>query len=245
VQTAPARGERGVVTAIVRVAKAHPTPPVPNEYAELKRNVEANGLLLPQRGYYVAKMSINAVLLGMGLYGLRLASLGFGWWLADVMLLSFVFVQIALLGHDVAHFQFLRAGRLNSALGLVLGNLLLGVSRAWWNDNHGAHHARPNDIAHDPNINIFLLACTPEQARSRPSWVRWIIRHQVALLMPIFGLEFFSMQYQSLADVLRRASGSARAELWLLLGHHAVYGTILVWLWDSTARSFSWSSSTY
>jgi fatty-acid desaturase len=45
----------------------------------------------------------------------------------------------------------------NTALALILGNLLMGVSRAWWKDNHGAHHARPNDLAHDPNVNIVFL----------------------------------------------------------------------------------------
>jgi fatty acid desaturase len=159
---------------------------------------------------------------------LRFAGLGVWWWLADVAFLSFVFVQIALLGHDVAHLQFVRAGRANTVLALVMGNLVIGVSRAWWSYNHGAHHARPNDVAHDPNVNILFLACTPEQARSRPGWVRWIIRHQVALLVPIFALEFFSMHYQSLEYAFRRRPGCARVELPLLLGHYAAYITVLV-----------------
>ena len=64
--------------------------------------------------------------------------------------------------------------------------VLLGVSRAWWRDNHDAHHAHPNELGQDPNVNIIFLGCTPEQALSRPSWVQWIIRHQVALIVPIF-----------------------------------------------------------
>ena len=70
--------------------------------------------------------------------------------------------------------------------------------------NHNAHHARPNDPAHDPNVNILFLACSPEQARSRPRWVQSVIRHQVALLVPIFCLEFFSMHHQSIEYALRR-----------------------------------------
>jgi len=216
------------VSVIVGLREVQVNAPVRSEYAELKRVVEANGLLQPRPGYYVAKIVMNASLLGLGLFGLRLASLGLWWWLADVAFLSFVFVQIALLGHDVAHMQFLRAGRVNTALGLILGNVLVGVSRAWWNNNHSAHHARPNDLAHDPNVNILFLACTPEQGRSRPRWVRWIIRHQVSLLIPIFALEFFSMHHQSLEFALRRRPGCARAELWLLVGHYALYGTVLV-----------------
>ena len=216
------------MSVIAGVPEAHGNAPVRSEYAELKRLVEANGLLNPRPGYYIAKIVVNAALLGLGLFGLRVASLGLWWWLADAAFLSFVFVQIAMLGHDVAHLQFVRAGRVNKALGLILGNVLVGVSRAWWNHNHGAHHARPNDLAHDPNVNILFLACTPEQGRSRPRWVRWIIRHQVALLIPIFALEFLSMHQQSLEYAVRRRPGCARAELWLLVGHYALYGAVLV-----------------
>jgi fatty acid desaturase len=79
--------------------------PARNEYAQLKRLVEANELLKPQAGYFVTKIVVNATLLGLGAFGLRLAGTSSRWWLADVVFLSFVFVQIALLGHDVAHLQ--------------------------------------------------------------------------------------------------------------------------------------------
>ena len=226
-------------TAVGRVGRQHVSltselrdieaqQPARNEYAELKRLVVANGLLKPQARYFVTKIVVNAVLLALGLFGLRLAGSSAWWWLADVVFLSFVFVQIALLGHDVAHLQFVRAGRVNTALALILGNLVVGVSRAWWKANHDAHHARPNDLAHDPNVNVVFLACSPEQALTRPSWVRWIIRHQVALLIPIFCLEFFSMHQQSVGYALRRRPGCARAELPMLVGHYVLYGIVLV-----------------
>jgi fatty acid desaturase len=227
-KTVLTRSEGGLVSVIASPPEAQPNAPPRSEYAELKRLVEVSGLLRPQPGYYVTKFVVNAALLGVGLFGLRLASSSALWWLADAIFLSFAFVQIAMLGHDVVHLQFVRAGRVNTALGLILGNLLVGVSRAWWNDNHSAHHARPNDLAHDPNVNILFLACSPEQARSRVRWVQWIIRHQVALLIPIFCLEFFSMHHQSIEYAFRRRPGCARAELCMLVGHYVLYGTILV-----------------
>jgi fatty acid desaturase len=199
-----------------------------SEYAELKRQVESAGLMGSQRNYFLAKLGANALLLGMALVGLRLAATNPWWWLADVVLLAFSFVQIALLGHDIAHLQFVRAGRLNTLLGLTLGNLLIGVSRAWWNDDHNAHHARPNVMGSDPNIDILLLACSPEQALARPRWVQWVIRHQVSLLLPIFGLEFFSVHQQSLDYAIRGRPGTARLEVWLLAAHFAFYGGILL-----------------
>jgi fatty acid desaturase len=199
-----------------------------SEYAELKRVVEARGLLARQHHYYFLKFGVNIALLVLGVLGLQLAASDPLWWLADVVFLSFVFVQIALMGHDILHLQFVRAGRLNTVIGLILGNLLVGVSRAWWNDNHTAHHAHPNDLGADPNVNILLLGCTPEQALSRPGWVQWIIRHQVSLLVPIFCLEFFSMRQQSIDYALHRREGCARGEGWLLAGHFVLYGGVLV-----------------
>jgi fatty acid desaturase len=36
-------------------------------------------------------------------------------------------------------------GRLNTVVGLLTGNLLLGMSYGWWVDKHNKHHANPND----------------------------------------------------------------------------------------------------
>ena len=135
-----------------------------SEYAELKRIVDSHGLLAGDTTYFLSKLAINGMLLVLGILGLRLAATNAWWWWIDAVFLSFVFVQIALLGHDVSHLQFARGHRINVLLGLLLGNLVMGVSRAWWNDNHNAHHARPNNLERDPNVDILFLACTPEQA---------------------------------------------------------------------------------
>ena len=85
------------------------------------------------------------------------------------------------MAHDLAHQQIVGPGKANVVAGLILGNFLLGVSRAWWRDNHDAHHAHPNDLNEDPNLQIYLLGCTAEQALARPAWVQWVVRHQVLL----------------------------------------------------------------
>jgi len=199
-----------------------------SEYAGLKYQVESLGLMRPQHRYFLSKLALNTALLILGLLGLRLAATSAWWWCADVVFLAFAFVQLALLGHDIVHLQFVRAGRLNTVIGLILGNLLVGVSRGWWNANHSAHHAHPNVMDSDPNLDILFLACTPEQALTRPRWVHWIILHQTTLLIPVFCLEFFSMHQQSIAFAIDRGKGWKRAELWLLAVHFAVYGGLLV-----------------
>jgi fatty acid desaturase len=208
-------------------AKSPIPPTTSGDYAELKRLVQARGLLKRQPGYYLAKFATIGGLLSLAL--LALVFSGNEPWIrvAEAAFLAFVVVQIGLLAHDLGHQQIVGAGRLNTALGLFLGNFLMGVSRAWWRGNHDAHHAHPNDLDMDPNVNIVFLACTPEQVRGRPAWVRWVIRHQVSLLVPIFCLEFFSMHQQSIDHVLRRRPGTARGEGPVLVAHLVVYCLLL------------------
>ncbi len=198
-----------------------------NDYAELKRRIVALGLLNRQPGYYASKFAVTGGLLAAGVFALVFSGNDPWLRLAEAAFLAFVVGQIGLLAHDLSHQQIVGAGRWNVVGGLFLGNLLMGVSRAWWRDNHDAHHAHPNDLGQDPNVNIIFLGITPEQALSRPGWVQWIIRHQVALIVPIFCLEFFSMHQQSIEYALGRKRGTVRGEGLVLLTHFVLYGCLL------------------
>src|SRR5947208_6780650 len=198
-----------------------------SDYAELKRRIVALGLLKRQPSYYAVKFGMTAGLLGAALFALVVSGDDPWMRLSEAALLAFVTVQIGLLAHDLSHQQIVGTGRWNVVGGLILGNLLMGVSRAWWRDNHDTHHAHPNDLGHDPNVNIIFLGSTAEQALSRPRWVQWIIRHQVALLVPIFCLEFFNMHQQSIEYALGRKRGTVRGEGPMLLVHFVLYCALL------------------
>jgi fatty acid desaturase len=83
--------------------------------------------------------------------------------LLNAAYLAFVFVQISLIAHDMGHRQFsFRASWKNNWLTLILGNLLLGLSRQWWIDKHNDHHGHPNQLDVDPDVDIPLLAFEEE-----------------------------------------------------------------------------------
>src|SRR4051812_14004609 len=106
------------------------------DYAELRQLVLQSGLLERQPAYYVAKFTGTALMLGLGLLVLvRAASLPAWVQFLNVVYLAFVFGQIGLLGHDVAHRQVFRSARLASLFGIVLGNLLLGIGLGWWRES--------------------------------------------------------------------------------------------------------------
>jgi fatty acid desaturase len=203
-----------------------------NPYADLKRIVKQNGLLDRQPAYYAAKTAFTLCLLAAGLALLPI--LGGSWLqLANAVYLAFVFVQISFLAHDFGHRQFsFSTPWKNDWATLVLGNLLLGLSSQWWIDKHNQHHAHPNQLDVDPDVDIPLLAFEEEQAFEKRGLARFVVKYQAVLIFPLSLLQSLSM-LQSSATFL--ASERARRPLTdnsLIVAHFAVYFGLLFFFLD-------------
>jgi fatty acid desaturase len=115
-----------------------------------------------------------------------------------------LFAQTAFLGHDAAHRQIFRSGKWNDWTSLILGGFV-GMSYGWWRHKHTRHHANPNEIGVDPDIDLPVVAFTPEQAtRERAAFFRWIIGHQGYFFFPILLLEGLSLHASSVRRVFAR-----------------------------------------
>src|SRR6266487_5626770 len=160
----------------IAVTGPHPRPvPAPSapraaprgsQYAELSRQIRQSGLLEPRLGYYVWKIAVTAVALAAGWAAFVLV--GDSWWqLAVGAFLAVVFTQVGFLGHDAGHRQIFGSRRANYVIGVLLGNLGIGLSYGWWVGKHNRHHAHPNTEGADPDIMISALAFTAAQACGR------------------------------------------------------------------------------
>lgn len=193
----------GPITSPVRST----TPRAPNHYTELSQMVTASGLMRRRYGYYWTKLIAAPVVIAGVLIVFVL--LGDSWWqLMTGAVLAVVLTQVAMLGHDAAHRQIFRSGRWNDWTSLVLGNLLVGMSYGWWQHKHTRHHANPNKIGSDPDIDLPVIAFTAEQAdrrrASRSGPLRWLIAHQGVLFFPILLLEGLSLHASSVRRVFSR-----------------------------------------
>src|ERR687889_565282 len=198
-----------------------------NQYAQLKRLIKQNGLLDRQPAYYAGKTIFTLGLLAVSLA--LLFVLGDTWsQLLNAAYLAFVFVQISLLSHDFGHRQFaFRSSRKNDWLTLVFGNLLLGLSRQWWIDKHNEHHAHPNQLDVDPDVDIPLLAFEEAQAFEKRGLARLVVKYQALLIFPLSLLQSLSM-LRSSARFL--AGGEARRPLIessLIVVHFVLYFGLL------------------
>jgi fatty acid desaturase len=198
------------------------------DYADLMRRVKRAGLLERRPAYYLPKIAVTvgAMLAGWTAFVL----LGNSWWqLATAVFLAVVSTQFGFIGHDAGHHQIFRSRRGNYAVGILIGNLGIGLSYGWWVNGHNRHHAHPNQRNKDPDIELEALSFTADQAGAKRGVTRFIARYQAYLFFPLLFLEALQLHIESVSAVVRPGLRNRALEALMLGLHLAGYlGTVFL-----------------
>jgi fatty acid desaturase len=205
-----------------------------NEYAELKGIIKQQGLLDKQPAYYTYKILLT---LGMLTLSLTILLVIDNLWLQllNAAYLAFVFTQISFIGHDLGHRQILGDTRKNT-IGSLIFTLLLGTSGELWVRTHNAHHANPNNIDLDPDIDTPIIAFTQEEASRKQGIARFIVKYQAYLFFPITCLLPFSRHVDGIKFVLQKRGKHTAAEALCMAIHFVLYFGLPVYflpLWQA------------
>ena len=207
----------------------------------------AAGLRNSQPRFYIGKAIFNAAALA-AVVALALWSPHPAVLVASAVLFGVMLTQIGLLGHDVAHRQVFRKGPGIAVAGWILGNLSMGISYTWWTYKHNQHHANPNHITDDPDVNYPMLAFFPEQIEQRSRWARPIIALQ-AYLLPFLALfAFVTLRTPGTAQLFQRLPMANRVRQGIgLVLHWALFGLLLTQLggWPQALTYFLVSQMTF
>lgn len=211
-----------------------------SDFAQLSRRISQAGLLEHRPGWYAVRVAVTVGLFVAG--WVIVVLVGDSWaQLAVAVGLAVATTQVAFLGHDAGHRQMFRQRQASEVVGLLAGNLAVGLSYGWWIDKHNRHHANPNHSEEDPDVGAGALVWTEEQAAATRGIGRWMARHQAYLFFPMLLLEGFALHVASVRAVLGReappTSGGPRpfrtpmrhrvVEGWLLLAHTVAYLGVL------------------
>ena len=196
-------------------------------YAVLKGRVRDAGLLERQPWFYARSICAKLLLLAACI---AVFALFRNPWLqaANAVALAIISGQLGFQLHDAGHRQMFEKRWKNELVGLLTGDLLLGMSYGWWVDKHNRHHANPNHVDMDPDINTPAIAYSYEQALERRGPRRFIARHQASLFFVLILLLAWSMHVASVAFLLRQPCRRRRTELTLLALHVVLYAGLLV-----------------
>ncbi|TCP49303.1 fatty acid desaturase [Tamaricihabitans halophyticus] len=194
----------------------------PSDFAVLSRRISAAGLLGRRPGYYILRFGLVGLAYLGGLAGFL--ALGDSWWqLLLAAGFAVLFGQVALLAHDLAHRQVFRGRKATEPVGMLVGNLGIGLSYGWWMDKHTRHHANPNHEELDPDVSPEILVWSTEQAHGARGITRWIGRWEAFLFFPLLTLEGLNLHVSSLRALANPKLKRRWLEGLLLTAHLAGY----------------------
>lgn len=206
----------------------HATPTVPvnhvtRSFTEIAATVRDAGLLRRSYGFYGGFFATVMLALGGVIAGMLL--LGDSWFqLLMAAALGIVLTQLAFLGHEASHRTVFRSGTANDRLGKTVVTFGVGMSYQWWMNKHSRHHANPNTVAKDPDINPNVVMFRGEDAAQSRGLVRQIVKRQGWLFFPLLTLEGLSLHRTSIASLVTRENLRKRwPELAGIVAHFVVY----------------------
>lgn len=123
--------------------------------------------------------------------------------------LGLIFTQTAFLAHEAAHRQILATGPANDRLARVLAGLI-GMSYSWWDSKHSRHHANPNRVGKDPDIEVDTISFLEEDAVEARGLRRFITVRQGWLFFPLLTLEGLNLHLHSFRYLFRREAIKGR-----------------------------------
>jgi fatty acid desaturase len=201
------------------------------DFRALALQVRAEGHLERRLGYYWVKIGLTVAAfagawLAFFVVGNSWATLGIA------VFLGVASTQLGFLGHDAGHGQIFASRHANRALGLAVGNGLIGLSFGWWVPKHSAHHAHPNQTGRDPDIGIGLAGpLTPEDVDTGHQRLAvWLARWHVQLFVPLMLLRSTGLYVSGAQDLFRRADRRAVSECLLLVLRTALYLLAVLWV---------------
>lgn len=204
------------------VAPPPPTPgaDVEEDFAALRAQAEADGLFVPDRGYFYLRA---AAIVGGVAASVATVALAPAWWPVAALGLGLVWQQAGWLTHDFLHHSVYDDRRLGDRVGLWMGGVVMGFSGDWWKRKHNTHHALPNVRGVDEDIDTLpFLSFSERDLDTASPFARWMVRLQTVTALPVLSTARINWWTQSFLWALRAPNVQHRGwEIASMVVHHA------------------------
>ncbi|MBC9706034.1 MAG: acyl-CoA desaturase [Enterococcus sp.] len=183
------------------VTSPRPRERMISDYSGLLAKIKEEKLLARTIPFY-ALVFAGTTLVGLLAWAGTFALASSWWVLIPALILGICAAQYGFLAHEASHRQIFTSNKVNDWVGTILADAFVGLGYGWWMHKHNKHHANPNKVSRDPDIDINVLSFTPQSLASKKGVEKFFSKRQGALF-PIFLLfTAFDMLFESYKALL-------------------------------------------
>lgn len=209
--------------------RSHLSTNITSTYSTLLNSVRDEGLLGRRVGFYAVTFGVLVLALAGAITGFVL--LRDSWYqLLIAAAIGVLMTQFAYITHEASHRQIFTSGKLNDRIGRILAAAIVGMSYTWWMNKHNRHHANPNTIGKDPDIEVDTISFLEEDARTKSGFIGFLTRRQGYLFFPILLFAGANLHIRSVKTLLERNDTKGRtSELIMISVRLIAYFTAVLW----------------
>lgn len=198
-----------------------------NEFSSVLNTVRDAGLLRRHRRFYA--ITVGVITLAMVAAWVGFVLLHDTWYLLLIAgALGIIFTQYAFIAHELSHRQVFESGKRNDFFGRIMADLVVGISYSWWMSKHSRHHANPNTVDKDPDVETDFIIFQKEKATGLTGITRFMAHRQGYLFFPALLLEGLNLHVHAFRTVLSPGKVDKRAlEIVLLTVRNVGYVTVI------------------
>jgi len=223
------------------------------DFAALRRDLDAEGFFAPHAGEVAYRLGEIVLMHALGVW--LLCNEATSWkvasFCAGVAVLGCVSGRCGWVMHEAGHYSLTGSIRCDRVLQNLLYGVGCGMSAAWWRNQHNKHHATPQKLKHDVDLDTLPLvafnAAVADKARS-PVVKLWL-KFQAVLFVPVscllvaLGWQFFlhprhSLRTKKYGELLSYALRYALIFGVVLRGYSPPAALATYLLYDQLAASY-------
>jgi fatty acid desaturase 2 (delta-6 desaturase) len=207
------------------------------DYAALRRELNAEGFFDPAP-VHVFLRCLEIVLMHLVGGYLFMCGESVAVQAAGIITLGIVSGRCGWLMHEGGHYSL--TGKINTdrLLQIVIYGVGCGMSGAWWRNQHNKHHATPQKLKHDVDLDTLPLVAFNEKVarKARHPLLKMWLRNQALLFTPVSCLLVaLGWQYYLHPRHIQRTKRMHTEGLTLVIRHVLFYGVL--------CAGMSWAAS--
>uniref|UniRef100_A0A7S3K778 Cytochrome b5 heme-binding domain-containing protein n=1 Tax=Aureoumbra lagunensis TaxID=44058 RepID=A0A7S3K778_9STRA len=195
------------------------------DYAELRRELEEEGFFKPNVGEIMYRLSEIFLMHAIGIYLLKYTS----YFYTGVIMLGIVSGRCGWLMHEGGHYSLTGIIKIDRFIQEFLYGVGCGMSAAWWRNQHNKHHATPQKLQHDVDLDTLPLVAfhSAIAAKAKGTILKAWLKLQAVLFIPVSCVlvALFWQYYLHPRHALRIKN--ARELTFITLRHFFIYNFVL------------------